>query len=63
MGEENRDYVTVLPATNDRACVAIMTWSYSDQDYTIKKISDAMPRNAALHLSDSWAAAMKLEIR
>lgn len=62
--EPGPDYVTVLPAVHpDKACVAIMSWNYSEHEYAIKKCSDAIPRNAAIHLADSWAAAMRLEIR
>lgn len=61
--DNNPDYVTILPARFDKSCVAIMQWNYTDQEYVIKKISEAVTNNAAVHLANSWAAAMKLEIR
>lgn len=60
---DNPAFVTLMPATHDRQCVAIMTWNYSDHEYTIRKCSQALQRNAAESLARSWAAAMKLEIR
>lgn len=58
---DNPDYVTILPAAHDHACVAIMHWA--QDDYAIKKISQAVTQNAAVSLAKSWAAAMRLEIR
>lgn len=61
--EDNPPYVTILPARFDQACVAIMKWSYTNQEYAISKISQAVTQNAAVHLAASWAAAMNMEIR
>lgn len=62
--EVNPDYITLLACTNPhRAIVAVMHYSKIDDSYTIGKCSDALSQRAAAALSESWAAAMKLEIR
>jgi hypothetical protein len=61
--DSNPDYVTILPAIHDKACVAIMRWGYTDKEYVIHKCSRAITKVAAESLARSWAAALKVEIR
>jgi hypothetical protein len=61
--DDNPSFVTTMPAAHDHACVTIMEWDVTNQEYRIRKCSRALPQNAAAHLAQSWAAAMRLEIR
>jgi len=40
-----------------------MKWDYTERDYQIHKISQALPMIQADSLAKSWAAAMGIEIR
>lgn len=59
------DYVTVLPHAKDpyRACVAVMRYHAHSDSYDIHKCSEAMKVKEAEALAESWAAALKVEIR
>lgn len=62
--EVETDYITLLACTNPRrALVAWMVYDKPSDSYTMKKCSDALSLRGAQALADSWAAALKLEIR
>lgn len=61
--EPGPDFVTIMPAIFNRACVVVMTWDYTEREYQIRKCSEAMSQSAAAHLAQSWAVALKVEIR
>jgi hypothetical protein len=62
--EINLDYVTVLACTNpQRGIVAVMHWRKDQDSYVLGKVSEALSLRGAQALADSWAAALKLEIR
>lgn len=58
------DYVTISHTTTPgRFCVLVMTHDPRDDEYTIRKTSQALDETAARSLANSWAAALGLEIR
>lgn len=62
--ESNPDFVTVLPTNNPvRYLVAVMTYHKRDEEYIIKKVSEALPHVQAEGLARSWAAALSVEVR
>lgn len=64
MAEDNPDYITLLACANPhRNVVTVMHYDKNDDSYVIKKCSDALSIRAAQALSESWASALKLEIR
>lgn len=64
MEDNNEDYITLLPTVNtSRALVVIQHYDRANDTWVQKKCSDALSTRAAHALAESWAAAMKLEIR
>lgn len=62
--EDNPDYITLLACINPhRAMVAVMTYDKPDDSYRGKKYSAVLSLRSAAALAESWAAALKLEIR
>lgn len=62
--EDNADYITRLAtASIHRQIVAVMKYDKPGDAYTISKCSAALSIRAAESLADSWAAALRLEIR
>lgn len=62
--EKDSDYVTVLACTNpQRALVCVMHYDRAQDSYVLGKMSDALAVRSAKALAESWAAALKLEVR
>lgn len=62
--EKDSDYVTVLACTNpQRALVCVMHYDKAQDSYVLGRMSDALAVRAARALAESWAAALKLEVR
>jgi hypothetical protein len=62
--ELNLDYVTVLACTNpQRGIVAVMHLRKDQDSYVMGKVSEALSLRGANALAESWAAALKLEVR
>lgn len=62
--EPTEDYVTTMQCVNpQRAVVAVMHYDKADDSYRIKKCSEPLSQKGAIALAESWAAALKLEIR
>lgn len=58
------DYVTVAPAVSvGRFCVLVMRYDARNDEYAIRKSSLALSQVAAKTLAESWAAALRLEVR
>lgn len=58
------DYVTINPAVAAFTYnVCVMRFARADEGYAVFRISQPLNRAAADALAQSWAAAMKLEIR
>jgi hypothetical protein len=58
------DYVTVEKTVNPgKFCVLVMTHNPRDDEYSIRKTSQALDEAAARSLANSWAAALGVEIR
>lgn len=61
---EETDYVTTLQCVNpQRALVAVMHYDKADDSYKVKKCSEPLSQKGAIALAESWAAALKLEVR
>lgn len=62
--EPTEDYVTTMQCVNpQRAIVAVMHYDKTDDSYKMKKCSEPLSQKGAIALADSWAAALKLEVR
>lgn len=64
--EINPDYVTILPAFPSRReqfLVAVRTYSAPVDDYITRRLSSPLRREAADSLAQSWAAALKVDVR
>ena len=62
--EPTEDYVTTMQCVNpQRAVVAVMHYDKADDSYRIKKCSEPLSQKGAIALAESWAAALKLEVR
>lgn len=58
------DYVTTLACVNpQRAIVAVMHYEKSDDSWKMRKCSEPLSQKGAVTLAESWAAALKLEVR
>lgn len=58
------NYVTVLACINpQRALVAVMHYSKIKDSYEIYRCSEPLTQKSAGQLAESWAAALKLEVR
>lgn len=55
------DYITISPIDNYRALVMVM--HYHKDDYIQTRVSQPLSLKGAQALAESWAAAMRLEIR
>lgn len=58
------DYVTVAPAVSvGRFCVLVMKYDARNDEYAIGRSSQALSQIAAKTLAESWASALRLEVR
>lgn len=58
------DYITVNVAVDPHKFnTVLMVWDDRQQEYSVGRCSQALPKTAALALALSWAAVKKLEIR
>lgn len=62
--DDNNDYITLLATISPhKQIVAVMHYSKSQDSYQIHKCSEPLSTRGAAALAESWAAALKVEIR
>lgn len=62
--EVNEDFITTLACVNpQKAIVSVMHYDKPSDSYKMGKCSDPLSQKGALQLAESWAAALKLEVR